>query len=67
MKERIEVTLAEVADCYRTHESLYDFLAERIEEKLGRALDFFQMVDYAIVGHKGAMIEVEIEGYEDNV
>lgn len=65
MKQRIEVTLAEVADCHQTHESLYDFLTERVEEKLGRALDFFQMVDYSIVGHNGAMIEVEVEGYEE--
>lgn len=65
MRERIKLTLAEAADCHRTHESLYDFLTERVEEKLGRALNFFQMVDYSIVGFSGAEIEVEIEGYEE--
>lgn len=65
IKEQIEVTLAEVADCYQTHESLYDFLTEKVEEKIGRALNFFQMHDYCVVGFNGAMIRVEVEGEEE--
>jgi len=65
IKEQIEVTLVEIADSYQTHESFYDFLAEKVEEKIGRSLNFFQMTDYSIVGFNGAMVKVEIEGYED--
>lgn len=62
---KIEVTVAEIADCYQTHESLYDFLTEKVEEKMGRALNFFQMTDYEIVGYNGAMLHLQVEGYEE--
>ena len=65
MKEKVKVTLAEIVNCHRTHESIYDFLTERVEEKLGQALEYFQIVDYCIVGFSGEDIEVEVEGYEE--
>jgi len=65
IKERIELTLAEVSDNYKLHETFFDFLAERVEEKIGRQLNYLQIVDYVIIAHDGTTITLEVEGYEE--
>jgi hypothetical protein len=67
MIEIIEATVSEIAEANQTHESLWDMFTEKIEEKIGRPLNFFQPFCYTVVGVKdGGTLEIEIEGSEDD-
>ena len=67
---KVQVDLQELIADYKAcwtqkHEDFYSFLTEKVEEKLGKDLDCFQIACYSIVGHGHDHIIFEVEGYED--
>ena len=64
-KVRVRIHLYELVDRGLEYESFLDLLRDKASEELGRDLDFWQIVDYTIVGHEVAAIIMSIKGYEE--
>ena len=66
LKQTIKVTVAELLDCHQEHESYVDLFQDKVEDSIGRELDFWQMVCYTVVGvEDGDTLLIEVEGYEE--
>ena len=66
VKVDLQEMIADYKACWtQRHEDFYSFLTEKVEEKLGKDLDCFQIMCYSIVGHGHDHIIFEVEGYED--